>query len=348
MDVLNMTSKKRETYQIKLEHSLLWECALGIAAVTNKRLLDTLEKKDDYWNDIKQRLSDEMLNHLAYVEKNNTWKALLQFLHQEAFKDLNELSGYIEERGEIQLRHICFPYVGSCYEAVRESASTGSNAAVEKLKEITKDNPFYPAYIDYISTVDPEVLKKHLCFVMKGWYEAGIKPQEGAFAAILERDSNAKKEMEKKLSPEALVEWATGGSTYYPEPGVYHVLLIPQYVYRPWNVETDIEGTKVFYYPVVNESIHPGDDYQPNQFLVNRHKALGDEVRLKIVKYLSENDSSLQDLTRKLNLGKSTVHHHLKILRSAKLVEIIESKYRLKENTLKALGEELEHYMYGK
>lgn len=44
MDTLNMTSRKRETYQVTFEWSLLWESALGIAAVTNKGILETLEK----------------------------------------------------------------------------------------------------------------------------------------------------------------------------------------------------------------------------------------------------------------------------------------------------------------
>lgn len=150
------------------------------------------------------------------------------------------------------------------------------------------------------------------------------------------------------MSPEELVEWATGGSTYHPEPSVYHVLLVPQYVYRPWNIEADIEGVKVFYYPAANESIYPDDKYHPSNLLVNKHKALGDEVRLKIVKHLAESDCSLQTITNKLEMGKSTIHHHLKILRSAKLVEIVESKYRLKKNALDALGKELEQYVYGK
>lgn len=343
-----MASRKRETYQIKLKHSLLWECALGIAAVTNGRIIDTLEKSDQYWGGIKQCLSGTMLKHLDYVEKNNTWKSLLLLLHQKDFTDLLEFKTYIERLTPEEMKRNCIPFLGSSFQDVRKKAAKEDQLAINELKNASKDNPFYPAYIEYICTVDVEVLKKHLCFVMEGWYQAAIEPDANIFQAILERDYQAKKDMQEKMNPEELVEWATGGSTYYPEPSVYHVLLIPQYVYRPWNVEADLEGMKIFYYPVANESIHPGDAYQPNNFLVNKHKALGDEVRLKIVKYLSECDCTLQDLTNKVAMGKSTVHHHLKILRSAKLVEIKDSKYRLKKNTLDALSKELEQFLYGK
>ena len=48
------------------------------------------------------------------------------------------------------------------------------------------------------------------------------------------------------MAPEELVEWSTGGVIYMPEPSVNHVLLIPQIIYRPWNIEADIEDTKCF------------------------------------------------------------------------------------------------------
>lgn len=66
---------------------------------------------------------------------------------------------------------------------------------------------------------------------------------------------------------------------------------------------------------------------------------------MRIVKLLYENDRTLQDITTQLNVGKSTIHHHLKILRSAKLVEIIESKYSLKRNAVAFLYEELNLYL---
>ncbi|ASK61492.1 transcriptional regulator [Virgibacillus phasianinus] len=346
MEIVNMTSRKRETYQIKLEHSLLWECALGIAAVTNERLIDTLEKPDEYWNGIKQSLSEKMVEELNYVEENNTWKALLQLLHRREFTCLTEFKAFINNLSPKELITYCIPFIGMDYQEQRERAAHGDPSAIIELKNATKDNPFFPAYIEFICKVGSDKLKKHLCTVMEGWYQAAIEPEADKIHAVLERDYQAKKVMKEKMTSEELVEWATGGSVYNPEPSVYHVLLIPHYVYRPWNIEADIAGVKVFYYPVANESIHPGDAYQPDNFLILKHKALGDEVRLKIVKYLSEGDCTLQDITSKLGMGKSTIHHHLKILRSAKLVEISDSKYRIKKNALGALAKELQQFLY--
>jgi predicted DNA-binding protein YlxM (UPF0122 family) len=345
MDVLNLSSRKRETYKVQFEYSILWECALGIAAITNTPIIKTLEKPIDFWKDTRESLSKELLQNLDFVEKNNTWKALLQLLHKKNFANLSEFTSYIQDLSVTDLKFICLPFIGSKIQAIRHSAALGEELAINEMKELTKDNPFFPRYIEFICKEEVYHLKEHLINVMTGWYDAVIRGDLEHLHRILQTDVEAKKQMGEKLSPEELVEWATGGVIYRPEPSVNNVLLIPQYIYRPWNIEADIEGTKVFYYPISNESISPNDRYTPNNFLVLKHKALGDEVRLRIVKLLYKNDRTLQDITAQLNIGKSTIHHHLKILRAAKLVEILESKYSLKRKAVELISNELDLFL---
>ncbi|WP_257348417.1 ArsR/SmtB family transcription factor [Pseudalkalibacillus decolorationis] len=345
MDVIQTTGRKRETYEVQINTSLLWECALGIAAITNKPLLRTLDQLDSYWAEIRQSMSEEMNGQLDFVEKYNTWKSLLLLLHEKPFSDLVSFQTYIENLTTEELRFICIPYLGVKFQEIRTQASKGDNNALLELQSNSKYNIFFPSYIEFICTYDIQKLKEHLITVMTGWYEAVIKPNAENLSSILKTDYTSKQSMKGKMNSEELVEWATAGITYLPEPNVQTVLLIPQYIYRPWNIEADIEGTKVFYYPVANESIHPSDDSTPNYFLVQKHKALGDEVRLRIVKLLSGHDRTLQDLTDQLELGKSTIHHHLKILRSARLVEIRSSKYCLKRSSIDVLSKELVYYL---
>lgn len=348
MEILRTTSLKRETYQVQLKASLLWECALGIAAVTNDRLIDTLDKPKVYWDKMRESLPDALLYELNFVETHNTWKALLQLLHQRDFSDLNSFIEFIENLSEKELKFICLPYVGQKYQEMRRLAVEGDHLALNDLKVLTESNPFFPEYISFISQADPAALKKHLINVIEGWHEQVIESEADRLSTFLNRDVEAKKNMLEKMGSEEFVEWATGGITYKPEPSVHHVLLIPQYIYRPWNIEADIEDTKVFYYPIANESIDPDDHLTPDYFLVHKHKALGDGIRLRIVKLLVERDHTLQEITNILEMGKTTVHHHLKILRSARLVGVHQSKYTLKKNAITTLSKELEYYLNGK
>jgi predicted DNA-binding protein YlxM (UPF0122 family) len=346
MDVLNLTSRKRETYQIRVEYSLLWECALGIAAYTNTPLLDSLEKPKAYWDKLKSSFSEELMEQLVIVERDNSWKALLQLLHLEEFKELPDFISKINRLPEKEFRFQCLPFLGDTHQFIREQAASGSHAAMEEMKGLSQDNSFFPRYIEYIFNAEVEFLKTHLISVFTCWYEEVIlNDNADKLLSFLKTDGEAKKQMGNKMSPEELVEWATGGVTYHPEPSVSTVLLIPQFIYRPWNIEADIEGTKVFYYPISNESMFPDNKYVPDNFLVLKHKALGDEVRLQIVKLLHEKDRTLQDITEHLNIGKSTIHHHLKILRAAKLVVIQDSKYALKKHAVQSLAKELALYL---
>lgn len=345
MEVLHAMSRKRETYDVHFAYSSLWECALGIAAVTNTEIINTLERPESYWNDLRGSLSKDLIQHLDYVETNNTWKALLQLLHHCESKTLEEFCFNVELLPDTEFKIACLPYIGGKFQHIRGKAAFGEESAILEMQRITSKSPFLPQYIEYISKADTKELKTHLIEVMTLWYKVVINPELELINEILSADYESKNQMKKKMSSEELVQWATGGVNYLPEPSVHKVLLIPQYIYRPWNIEADIEDTKVFYYPVANESLSHNDKYMPNNFLVQKHKALGDEVRLRIVKLLSENDHSLQELTEQLNMGKTTIHHHLKVLRAAKLVEILEGKYSLKANVLKLLFKELEQYI---
>ncbi|MBM7554159.1 ArsR/SmtB family transcription factor [Thalassobacillus pellis] len=347
MEIFSATSRPRETYKVELEYSLLWECALGIAAITNTALLKSLEKEKEYWKGIKQSLSAETRKELEYVRERNTWKALLQLLHERNFKSLDEYLSYIENLSEEKLRFICIPFLGDNHQQTRQRAANGEGEAVLALQKITKENPFFPEYISFISKADIHELKQHLITIMASWYDSVIRPEEERISDILDRDHMIKGRMAEKMSSQAFVEWATGGIQYPPEPGVYQVILIPHIIYRPWNVEADIEGTKVFYYPVSNDSLHPDRRDIPDMLLVQKHKALGDEVRLRILKLLCKKDHTLQGLTNELGMGKTTVHHHLKMLKSARLVVNEKSIYRVKQHALTSMAQELDIYLEG-
>ncbi|MEC5424006.1 metalloregulator ArsR/SmtB family transcription factor [Virgibacillus sp. C22-A2] len=346
MDIISTTSRKRETYEIEIKYSPLWEAALGIAAITNTPLLDSMERPIVYWKETRDNLSKELQEHLDYAEKNNTWKSLLQLLHEKDFSTLEEFTSYIHDLSENKLKFICIPFTGNANQSLREQAANGNSEALLRLQEQTSENPFFPAYIEFICKAEARQLKSHLIEVMTDWFEQVIEPTIEKLEKILQTDTQSKARAKEKMSSEVFVEWATGGINYAPEPSIQKVLLIPHYIYRPWNVVADIEDTKVFYYPIANESVDPQDKDLPNNFLLLKHKALGDEVRMRIVKYLFERDRTLQDITEKLEMGKSTIHHHLKILRSAQLVEVNQSKYVLKKKAIESLANELDLYLH--
>jgi DNA-binding transcriptional ArsR family regulator len=92
----------------------------------------------------------------------------------------------------------------------------------------------------------------------------------------------------------------------------------------------------------------------PPAWMVKFYKAMSDEKRLRILRRLSEGDTSLDELTTMLDISKSTVNHHITILRAAGLIRIQirnndggkESKcYGLRPQAFEDASSSLESYM---
>lgn len=345
MKVLDMTSGRR-TYTVELTYSILFEAALGLAVSTYPKLEDTLEKPKLYWDKVKAGLSHPLFKEVEYLQKHNTWKILLQLLHQKDFQSLNSFISYVEKLDEASLRLHALPYVGEFDQHQRREAVQGNKEMMKLMKELCKEHLFFPKLVTYVFEVEIEELREHLLAVMSGWYKEVITPDEQNRVAMLEREYRSKKEMLEKLSSEEFVKWATGGIEYHSEPTIRKVLLVPHYVYRPWNIHAEMEGVKIFYYPMADENLEENvDRYKPALSLVQHYKALGDENRLRIVKWLFEKDRTLQELTEHLNLAKSTIHHHLTMLRSAHIVRSQGMKYVLNRNSLYLGGKELLYFL---
>jgi DNA-binding transcriptional ArsR family regulator len=164
---------------------------------------------------------------------------------------------------------------------------------------------------------------------------------------VRERDAGDKRAMARTLTPDRLVEAATNGITFTPQVEVGGVVLIPSIVARPWVFITDYEALRIFIYPVADEHLTADPDAPPG-YLIDLFKALGDERRLRILGMLSNEPMSLAEITERLDLAKSTAHHHLRVLRAAGLVRVSMDEvraYSLRTGALSEAGPLLEQYL---
>jgi DNA-binding transcriptional ArsR family regulator len=83
--------------------------------------------------------------------------------------------------------------------------------------------------------------------------------------------------------------------------------------------------------PSTNERITlPSPDYEADDVLVVREpeqlRALGDDLRSRIVVLLRERAASATELAERLGLPKGTVGHHMKVLEKAGLVRVVRTR----------------------
>lgn len=173
--------------------------------------------------------------------------------------------------------------------------------------------------------------------VVRRWSDELFAPERDAVSATLDRDAQAKVALADVVSPEDLIETATGGLEFRPERWIGRVILLPHVAMRPWNVSGAWEDAEIICYPVADESLGI-DPTAPPTRLLRLYKALSDDKRLSILKILARSSATLQELADAVGLAKSTAHHHMVILRSAGLVRVtteLRSTYSLRRDAIR-------------
>ena len=194
---------------------------------------------------------------------------------------------------------------------------------------------------------DVEEAKSDLIRALRGFHEEVFHSVEAQFAGSIERDARAKRAMIATMSPERVIEEATNGISIEPGSGVRSVLLVPSIVMRPWVLILEQAETRVFVYPIADEHMTADCD-APSPWIVKTYKALSDEKRIRVLRRLAAGPASFQELVEYLDVAKSTVHHHLRVLRSARLVRVslgADKEYSLRTGVIGEAAKALEEFV---
>jgi DNA-binding transcriptional ArsR family regulator len=87
-------------------------------------------------------------------------------------------------------------------------------------------------------------------------------------------------------------------------------------------VTADHGDTRIFCFSVSDETLAAAANDDPPAFLVRRLRALADERRLRLLRRLNRERTTLQELATEFDLPKTTLHYHLAILRAAGLIHL--------------------------
>jgi DNA-binding transcriptional ArsR family regulator len=229
---------------------------------------------------------------------------------------------------------------------IRAAVGGDPEARTEFLRTCNPDHEEWNEYLGRVLEVDGETFKAELLDVLEGWYERVWKPESLTIVPILERDADAKRELRRDLPVDRFVVAATNGVEYAPRPGIDRVVMIPSFVSRPVVSFVEFGAVFIIVYPVADESISFERDVPPPR-LVRLSKALGDEKRLRVLRALADGEKSLMELADMFGVAKTTMHHHMIILRSAGLISVATDKkrYRLRHETVPDVGALLNEFL---
>ena len=168
--------------------------------------------------------------------------------------------------------------------------------------------------------LDPAETRRRLLAVLRGWHRESFAAREDAAVRLLGEDAGAAGELAASVPPLRLIELVTGGFAYEPEAECPRVLLIPHLAARPWLLLCQHRDTRLICYPARRPGA--GDRTATAEGALRLGRALADEQRLRILDALAAGPRDLDQLAGTLGLARSTVHHHLALLRAAGLVSL--------------------------
>jgi DNA-binding transcriptional ArsR family regulator len=261
-----------------------------------------------------------------------------------AFLSLLETTSADELR-RLLLGHRLETYRGDVSRETIAAAAAGDESAERSLLEHCAD--WQRAAYEHVLSLSADEGKSLLERAAKGWHRIVLHPDERKTARLLRGSARAAHVLAGQLPPEELIDTATRGIRYVPEPGIRRILLVPHLVSRPWSIFTESGDTKIVCYGLAEA--HVSGDTPPDP-LVAAYKALGDETRLRILRRLADGPATLHELTELTGLAKSTVHGHLLVLRTGGLVIADVSRktgYRLRRETLAESAALLDSYLEG-
>jgi DNA-binding transcriptional ArsR family regulator len=181
--------------------------------------------------------------------------------------------------------------------------------------------------------------------VWDSYYFSTIHPD---ILSGLDHEADSLKAQLPSPTPLQLVEQVTNGLCVEPTPDLRQITLIPQYHERPYNHQSAEQGNIILFYPA--DVLSSTAEDRPPSGLLRLTRALSDESRLRILRFLANGPRTLTAVARFAGLSQPTVHHHLAQLRVAGLVRIHftlsgSTRYSLRQRALDQLAQQLGAYL---
>jgi len=317
--------------------------------------LSDLDLGDEWFDNLAAGMSDKTRDDLASLGSGDVWIGLVALLPEAGLGgSVSDFIDFVKEYDPVDLRFRmsqCWDIFDDQYQDLIADAAEGKEGAAEEFLALEQfDKPQMSRWAKTLETLlglTPQETKDQIVGILSSFQDEVFAPYEKEFRHYLESDFESKRAMTRRLSPERVIEIATSGITLSGEHTSSPIVLMPSMVARPWVVVSSGPDFNVYAYSVSDENLDMDPDAPP-PWLVKAYKALGDDRRLRILRKLAESDASLAELAKDSDIAKSTLHHHLMLLRAAGLIGVHigdTKRYSLRRDTMSEAAASLEYYL---
>jgi len=187
--------------------------------------------------------------------------------------------------------------------------------------QVTRYFKSLPKYLDWWTR--PEEFGELYLSALQAYYQVSFAEEEKRLTPYLQSALERAQESAQRLTLKELIYDLSQGVHFDEELNNPEIILVPVYWSTPLILYAKITTDQMmllFGARPADASLIPGEVI-PDAML-RAIKALGDPTRLKILRYLNEEEMTPAQLSRRLRLRAPTVIHHLDTLRLAGLVHL--------------------------
>lgn len=331
-----------ESISLKMESSPVWEAILGIAGYTHTDLRHTFDL-DERWAAEQKWMPASLVDRLEGIGKTNLWYGLIMLQNELSAVSVQDFLNRLTKMPSDLFYETLLPYKDRETERYRKAAAVRHQTAIENYASLFDDHPYLAGYVRELGGRSQKALCEIFIQVLNEWHEwvSGQEEWEKwnrALASEHKRHSSL-----NLVNPIEEIESITDGVKYIPEPSVWTVKLVPHISYRPWILKLRTAETQLLFYPLKDEYMsEPG---HPSAGLIRGHKALGDEIRLRLLYQLLKGPLSLQEMSVRFHMSKTTLHHQLSLLKAAKFIRADKGIYSANPERVHLFSGRLSEYL---
>jgi DNA-binding transcriptional ArsR family regulator len=250
-----------------------------------------------------------------------TWLHLLGLALESTALDAASFVDEIADVDPLELRrHLLGAHVPAWRSLVgAETIERAARGEREAARRLLADDRYYGGRArDGLATLlplTPNQTKRRLLAALRAFLPV-LAPREAELVDVLEEDARRRRVAMAAASPEVVIAGATGGYVYEPEPEFARVVLVPHVGAAPSLLLCQHRETRVICYPAQPQAADAAER------TVRLGKALSDPVRVEMLRVVAGGETTLTELARRVEIAKSTAHHHLAALRAAGLVTV--------------------------
>lgn len=203
-------------------------------------------------------------------------------------------------------------------EIISEAVAGDEAARREFRRTSMPDVDHWQAALRFLLSEPAQQIAEQTIEAFAAWHEHGVAPTEERLARD-EADAVERLRSERSAwSVAAALPRVAPGIEYQPPAEVDDIVFMPAVVIRPLVAFLDHRNAAIIAFAASD----PADADDPPASVVLLGKALGDPLRLRALRALAGGPSTLVDLAQELGVPRTTLSHHIGLMRAAGLVTL--------------------------